>query len=719
MIISHNIAAMNVSRNLMIVDKEYRKNTRKLASGYRINVAADDAAGLSISEKMRAQIRGLKRASDNIQDGISLIQTAEGALGEIQAMLHRMRELSVQGANDTNMDEDRAAIQDELDELTAEIDHVAKVTEFNKKTLLDGSRANPSSNPLRPFYYTMHSGEEKGCSDSLEVINGERAGEYVTLQEAAEAEGLTIIYTELEDDFETVQTESGKATASGYENLKKTLEEEIVPQAVKSLMAAFPGTFDYLKSSSIGIGLKLENNPASTALASVGIGFLRYSDGTLVKDQFSYTLTVNMGYLSMDASGGIASDPTSARGREALETTIVHEMMHALMDETLTNGMIGAKDGKSDPSNQYPGWFKEGMAQAAAGGCSPYNDWVNGGLRITAASSEASISSTVKNTSNSLASGTTASKYGTGYLACMYLGYLAEGASSLDEGSIAGGLDKILSQLKNGKSMDDVIRENTPYAGVADFEGKFGDSASSSFMKALVIKVGAGNGGLAGGSYASTDLLPDTSYQTNLFKLNTKNETVTNKYPSDVEKLTDGGKTYAGSGTTGGTGGTGGGTGGSGGTGSGTGGGSGGTGGGTGGPGGPAGGLYFQIGANSGQGITVYIDNMDAGALGIQGLSVADHEKAGEAIEALDDALQEVARQRSLLGASQNRLEYSLRNTDNSEENLQAAESRIRDLDMAEEAAAFSRSQILLQTGQAMLAQTVHASDSILQLLQG
>lgn len=708
MIISHNIAAMNVSRNLMIADKEYRKNTRKMASGYRINVAADDAAGLSISEKMRAQIRGLKRASDNIQDGISLIQTAEGALGEIQAMLHRMRELSVQGANDTNMDEDRAAIQDEIDELTAEIDHVAKVTEFNKKTLLDGSRADPSGgsgNPSKSFYYTTQSGEEWGCSGSLEAINGVRAGEYVTLQEAEGSEGLTIIYTELEDDFETVQTESGQATAGGYESLKKTLEEQIVPQAVKSLLAAFPGAFDYLKTSSIGIGLKLENNPASSALASVGIGFLRYSDGTLVKDQFSYTLTVNMGYLSMDASGGITSDPASAKGREALETTIVHEMMHALMDETLTNGMIGAKDGKADPSNQYPGWFKEGMAQAAAGGCSPYNDWVNGGLRITAASTEASISSTVKNSSNSLASGTTASKYGTGYLACMYLGYLAAGAGSMDEKSIAGGLDKILTQLKNGKSMDDVIKENTSYTGVADFEGKFGDSGSSKFMKELVVKIGAGNGGLAGGSYASTDLLPDTTYNTNLFKLNTKNDTITNKYPSDVEKLTDGGKTFAGSGTTtGGTGGTGGGTG---------------TGTGTGGTGGAAGGLYFQIGANSGQGITVYIDNMDAGALGIQGLSVADHKKAGEAIEALDTALQEVARQRSLLGASQNRLEYSLRNTDNSEENLQAAESRIRDLDMADEAAAFSRSQILLQTGQAMLAQTVHASDSILQLLQG
>lgn len=691
MIISHNTAALNVSRNMGINAGTFRKNTSKLASGYRINVAADDAAGLSISEKMRAQVRGLKRASDNAQDGISMLQVADGALGEIQSMLQRMRELSVQGANDVNTEEDRAAIQAEIDELTAEVNHVAKATEFNKKKLLDGSWKDPGAGSARPIYHMMESGGGgMWYADSLEVLKGERAGEQVTIREAINTEGLTIIYAELENEFETTQISKGSATKSGYDNLKKTLEEQVVPQAVKALLTTFPGTFDYLATSSIGIGLKLENNPGSTTLASVGIGYAYYSDGTLVKDQFSYTLTVNLGHLSVDASGNIASNPASSKGREALETTIVHEMMHALMDETLTNGMIGASNGKLDKANKYPGWFAEGMAQAAAGGCSPYNDWVNGGLALTPASTEAAISSTVKNASNSLKSGTTASQYGTGYLACMYLGYLAGGAGSVSEGSIAGGLDKLLGQLKSGKSMDEVIKENTPYTGVADFESKFGDSASSKFIKELVTSVGNGNGGLAGGSYASTDLLPDQAHHTNLFKLNTKNDTILNQYPPGVVKLTDGGKS----------------------------GGSGGTGGGSTGSAGGAGGLWLQIGANDGQGITVYIDNMDAQALGVANLSVADHEQAGDSIRTLDDALREVSRQRSLIGASHNRLEYSVRNLDNSAENMQAAESRIRDLDMAEEIASYSKSQILLQVSQSMLTQTAHAPENILQLLE-
>lgn len=688
MIISHNILAMNANRNLGITEGDLQKSTRKLASGYRVTMAADDAAGLSISEKMRAQVRGLKRASENAQDGISLLQVADGALGEVQALLQRMRELSVQGANDAvNNVEDRDAIQKEIDELTEELDHVAKATEFNKKTLLDGSWANPAGRAAQPIYFSMGDGEGGlWLENSLQALNGEKAGTQMTMQEAMQSDGLKIIYTEIENDFETIQTANGSPTASGYANLKSTLEKEIVPQAVKSLLAAFPSTFNYLESSSIGIGLKLVNQPSSSTLASVGIGYLSYSDGTLVKDQFSYTLTVNMGHLDMDASGNIASNPNSSKGREALETTIVHEMMHALMDEALTNGMIGAYDGKKNPSYGFPGWFVEGMAQTAAGGCSPYNDWVNGGLGITAGVSEAAISAAVKNGSNSLTSGTTASKYGTGYLASMYLGYLAGGAGTVSENGIAGGLDKMLSQMRAGKSLDDVIKENTSYAGVLDFEKKFGDSASSAFIKELVTTVGAGNGGLVGGSFASTDLLPDTAHTTNLFKLNTTNDTVMNKYPAGVDKLTDGG---SGGNTKGGSGGA----------------------------GGSGDGLWFQIGANDGQGITVYIDNMDADALGIRDLSVADHEVAGDAINALDNALREVSRQRSLIGAYHNRLEYSVRNADNSAENMQAAESRIRDTDMAEEMTRYSKSQILLQAGQSMLAQAAHGTESVLQLL--
>ena len=139
MVVQHNLSAMNTNRQLGISTGDLSKSTEKLSSGYRINRAGDDAAGLKISEKMRSQIRGLNQASDNAENGISLIQTAEGALNETHAILQRMNQLAVQGANDTNEDIDRDAINDELRALTEEIDRISSTTQFNRKNLLDGT----------------------------------------------------------------------------------------------------------------------------------------------------------------------------------------------------------------------------------------------------------------------------------------------------------------------------------------------------------------------------------------------------------------------------------------------------------------------------------------------------------------------------------------------------------------------------------------------------
>ncbi len=142
MIVQHNMSALNTNRQLSITNTNVSKSTEKLSSGYRINRAADDAAGLSISEKMRAQIRGLKQASTNAQDGQSLIQTAEGAMSEIHSVLQRMRELVVQAANDTNVSTDRKAIAKEVRQLTSEINRIATQTEFNTMKLLSGKFTN-------------------------------------------------------------------------------------------------------------------------------------------------------------------------------------------------------------------------------------------------------------------------------------------------------------------------------------------------------------------------------------------------------------------------------------------------------------------------------------------------------------------------------------------------------------------------------------------------
>ncbi|GER68778.1 flagellin [Weizmannia acidilactici] len=139
MIINHNLAALNTLNRLNAATNAQSKAMQKLSSGLRINSAADDAAGLAISEKMRSQIRGLDQATNNAQDGISLLQTAEGALNETHDILQRMRELAVQGANDTNTTEDRNQIQTELNQLMSEIDRIAKTTQFNTQNLLGGT----------------------------------------------------------------------------------------------------------------------------------------------------------------------------------------------------------------------------------------------------------------------------------------------------------------------------------------------------------------------------------------------------------------------------------------------------------------------------------------------------------------------------------------------------------------------------------------------------
>ena len=139
MVVQHNMQALNANRMLGITTSAQAKSTEKLSSGYKINRAADDAAGLSISEKMRKQIKGLDQASTNAQDGISAVQTAEGALTEVHSMLQRMNELAVQAANGTNSESDRQSIQDEIEQLTTEIDRVAETTKFNEAYLLKGN----------------------------------------------------------------------------------------------------------------------------------------------------------------------------------------------------------------------------------------------------------------------------------------------------------------------------------------------------------------------------------------------------------------------------------------------------------------------------------------------------------------------------------------------------------------------------------------------------
>ena len=228
--INNNLMAMNAQRYLGVNNANTQKSIEKLSSGYRINRAGDDAAGLSISEKMRAQIRGLKMASKNSQDAISLIQTAEGALNETHSILQRMRELAVQASTDTNENVDRTALQDEIDQLIAEVNRIADETQFNGKTLLDGTLTKVADGGDGELNFQI--GANKDQSIDLEIIS--MRADKIGLRDAGGAltdELSNIKLTETSED----DGSGGTIVTSAFTNASKAIE--VIDGAIKSVSA--------------------------------------------------------------------------------------------------------------------------------------------------------------------------------------------------------------------------------------------------------------------------------------------------------------------------------------------------------------------------------------------------------------------------------------------------------------------------------------------------
>ena len=270
MVVQHNLTAMNSNRQLGVTTSAQAKSAEKLSSGYRINRAGDDAAGLKISEKMRSQVRGLNRASTNAQDGVSLIQTAEGALNEAHSILQRMNELAVQGANDTNENIDREAINEELDALTTELDRISSTTQFNKQNLLDGSfknkklqvganadqnieisigsmnaktlglkdvsgtiekTAQEGVNPVAIKYqgmsytYRPKSSLDKNTANAISVFKKQLSGKYTSANYAAQFENGIVFYKSLVND-KTYSTVS-KAVAGDVSAAKQAMSADV------------------------------------------------------------------------------------------------------------------------------------------------------------------------------------------------------------------------------------------------------------------------------------------------------------------------------------------------------------------------------------------------------------------------------------------------------------------------------------------------------------
>lgn len=413
--INHNIAALNTYRQLNTASTNQSKSMEKLSSGLRINKAGDDAAGLAISEKMRAQVRGLDMASKNAQDANSMIQTAEGALNETHDILQRMRELSVQSANDSNTDQDRKNIQDEVDQLGKEVDRIRNTTQFNTKNLLDGSM-------------------DKGQAAAVANVNS--------------------------------NTEVKTATAS-------VLTDDLVDLTDKN-------------GNSLGI----------TATDTIEISYVK--DGTTVKNSFT------VGSLTVNA--------------------------------------LGTTDGTNDDTNT----------------------------------------------------------------------------------ALAADANKNLSFTASNAGLDGAINGLT-----------------------ITVKDSSGNV-----RAAATNALSSFTEKTAAANVNTDGQAT------------------------------------------------------------------FQIGANTGQNIQLAFKDMGTAALGIKDLKVGNQGQANVAIKAIDTAIQKVSAERSKLGATQNRLDHTINNVNTSSENLTAAESRIRDVDMAKEMMNQTKNSILSQAAQAMLAQANQQPQGVLQLLR-
>ncbi len=648
MVISHNLQAMNAQRQLGNVSTDIAKNTEKLSSGYRINRAADDAAGLSISEKMRKQIRGLSQASENSQHGVSFVQIADGALTEVHDMLDRMVELTVQAANGTNSSFDRSAIQKEIDQLTKEINRVQETTQFNKIPVFS----------------------ENGHSPDEGIFNSN-----IISAAVLDTGSSKFTFAYIDSNGHALQTLDTAATGKVNSGLDKEFADFVVKaasSAASKITTAYPSLAK--ASSNVKIGLNVQNiDGKNNTLASAQLSMRYTSEWT----QMTYTMNIDSSDYN-PASFSTMSDTQKAD----FAATIAHEMTHLIMQDTLTGGMIG--------TNRFPTWFIEGTAQTSSGD----GGWVYGG--IGASTDDASIKSYMSKLESL--------PYGAGYLATMALGYEVAKANSLgnnsDSNTIKKGLDKLFDTLvKQGQNQNLNTAINTAtsgkYQSLSDFEAKFksGESGLFSDVKSILTQKNASNnpksGSLLAGSLgeaeSETFKLSNLSGSSNVYVLDTSATAFANSFgtgfptvPQPVRGarhgVSEGGED-----------------------------------------------INVHAGADADMTNKIAIKRYDISAMAIfdgDKVDVMTEDSATKSIDIVGMAKERVSRVRSYYGAIQNRLEHTIKNLDNVVENTTAAESQIRDTDMASEMVKYTKNNILKQAGQSMLTQANQSTQGVLSLLQ-
>lgn len=558
MVVQHNLNAINANNKMNINVSGTKKATEKLSSGYQINRAGDNAAGLAISEKMRSQIRGLSQATKNANDGISLIQTAEGGLNETHSILQRMRELAVQSANGTYQDDtDREAIQLEVDALKSEIDRIASSTEYNGMKLLDGSLGGTTTG-------TTDFGARYGVLISANTVvygANNKLKENLSLEGATLTSSVNGVTVTLADTASGVGGENAQWDAAGTTltiNLKagQSYSQSQINDLIKNATMA--------KADAAG-------NPQASTPADV-------------------ELKLKSGVFTFQKA---ETFKTSAGVRATSDDT---DLVEYLINGTDQND--GYADTIKFTSNNYgEDTRKLKIATDVAAG----KEWV---------------------------ATTTANNEGTGIKDGEFTLHLATGVEYTEED-----IQNLLKQAGLDYTVT-LTDSKTPDGDKSFYAQKVVAEAD-----ATAIEIGKTTAGAGLGS----------------------------------DKLTGTGK-----------------------------------------------GLTFQIGANGveDQRVTLSVGDMSSTSIGVGGADVSTQDAANKAIDMVDAAVKTVSMQRAGLGALQNRLEYTVNNLTTTNENLTAAESQIRDTDMATEMINYTKNNILQQASQAMLAQANQQPQAILQLLQ-
>lgn len=626
MIINHNMSAINTYRQLSANNASTSKSLEKLSSGLRINRAGDDAAGLAISEKMRSQIRGLDQANRNAQDGISLIQTAEGALQETHSMLQRMKELAVQAANGTNTADDRDKIQSEINELTSEINKIGNTTEFNTMKLLNGgSAAAAAAGPMPKTVFEGGMNKVEGVVAQLDLSIGDNG---ILAADADKADGAQF----------TIDINGKKLSIT----LKATNDE-----SVASAGGAVAATGAY---SSGAASIIVHFNAATGNVSAADLGdAMEEAVSTLLDGNLVAGGTTSLsGFYGVDYTGG----------KLTISANTVNQ------GDTIKF------------SSEVPVGFDERTFAIHTNNV--------GRAEVNATSAFATLDFTGKT-----------------------------GATVEGQAFNFNGVDYVFTS-----DSSKVDTTNTKYISLNNIEESPGVMKSLKDIEANELATALAN------KLNERDYGKDTD-PTGEIKINDSGNKVIFNTTRAGEAASAAFKDYFGYA----------------------------------GSGGGAGGKFeavFQVGANQGQFFSLEINDMRSNALGISGganlaakgdgisgadaamftktagvsatgvdknfneaaLDISTTDKASAAIAVIDNAINAVSQERSRLGAYQNRLEHTSTNLGTTSENLTAAESRIRDVDMAKEMMSFQKNNILSQAAQAMLAQANQLPQGVLQLLR-